>query len=922
MAQHQLELNVGLNLEQKKLVVHQKLVFWNQTTDTLHHLLLNDWNNAYSDKNSPLGQRFSDEFYRGFHLASDEDRGGTINLEIRNNQNELMTFYRDSQNMDYVEVKLQEALLPNQKTTVYLTYESKISSDEFTKFGIGKNGDIILKNCFLMPSRFENHQFVRYNNLNLDDIANGICDTELQFSIPKDRFITSDLDLVNQNDFQNQKQLFFSGKRRTDFSLFISSKPNFISSKLDAIEVISNMESPNLEDKKRLEIIAQIEGFISDFIGKYPYKKIIVSQTDYDRNPFYGLNQLPSFLNPFDDKFQFEIKFLKNYSYNFLKNSLHLDPRKDNWIYDALQMHAMIAYIDRYYPEAKMLGSISKYKILKHYTIANLGFNEQYSYYYMLMARKNLDQKLISAKDELIKFNEQIANKYKAGLSIRFLDSYLQNDIVTNSIKTFYSKNLSQELTSNDFESLLKSNSPKNIDWFFSTVVNSRELIDYKFSKVSKTKDSIQISIKNKTEIPIPIPIYGLKKGQIVFKKWLDLKECDSTFTIERKDADRLILNYKNEVPEYNLRNNWKKLQGFFPNNRPIKFQFMKDLEDPYYNQVFYVPTIGYNLYDGLTPGMRLHNRSIIEKPFIFDFEPALSTKTKNISGGGSILYTENYRNSRLFNIRYLLTGSYSHYAPDAIYSKITPSIEFRIREPNFRDNKKETIILRQVIVNKEKSLYLPDDKFEKYSVFNAHYNVSKTEVTHHFSYGINTQFASNFGKLIVDLGYRKLFENNRQLNLRLYSGCFLYNNTNSDFYNFALDHPSDYLFDYNYYGRSESSGFFSQQYIQAEGGFKSKIKNSQSNQWLTAVNASANIWNWVEVYGDVALLTNKIKKPQLAFDSGIRFNLVPEYFELYFPVLSTNGFEIKQPQYTDKIRFVITFSPSTLINLFNRKWF
>jgi hypothetical protein len=39
-----------------------------------------------------------------------------------------------------------------------------------------------------------------------------------------------------------------------------------------------------------------------------------------------------------------------------------------------------------------------------------------------------------------------------------------------------------------------------------------------------------------------------------------------------------------------------------------------------------------------------------------------------------------------------------------------------------------------------------------------------------------------------------------------------LYNNSNSDFFSFALDRP-DYLFDYGYYGRSESSGFFSQQF-------------------------------------------------------------------------------------------------------------
>ena len=45
-------------------------------------IVLNDWMNAYSSKTSPLAKRFSDEFYRGFHLAKDEERGSTNNLTI------------------------------------------------------------------------------------------------------------------------------------------------------------------------------------------------------------------------------------------------------------------------------------------------------------------------------------------------------------------------------------------------------------------------------------------------------------------------------------------------------------------------------------------------------------------------------------------------------------------------------------------------------------------------------------------------------------------------------------------------------------------------------------------------------------------------------------------------------------------------
>lgn len=538
------------------------------------------------------------------------------------------------------------------------------------------------------------------------------------------------------------------------------------------------------------------------------------------------------------------------------------------------------------------------------------------------MARKNLDQALGDSKNTLIKFNEQIASKYRSGLSIRFLDDYLQNETVPASIKQFYSLNLTQQVSRTNFETILKSNTDKNINWFFNTIINSRAIIDYKFSSVKKTQDSITFSVINKTETPIPIPVYGTKKGAVVFKQWLDIEECDSTFTFPRNGADKIVLNLKNEVPEYNLRNNWKKLDGFFPNNRPVKFVFLKDLEDPYYNQVLYVPSIYYNLYDGITPGLRLHNKTILDKPFTFDINPSYSTRSNNLSGSASFAVNQNYRNSTLFNVRYSISGSYFHYAQDASYLRLNPMVQLRIREPNFRDNRKQLILLRQVIVNREKSAFAMDNAPSSYSIFNARYVNTKTEVTNHFNFSSDIQISGKFGKINGEIEYRKLFENNRQINLRFYAGSFLYNKTESDFFSFATDRPTDYLFDYNYFGRSESTGFYSQQFIMAEGGFKSKMETPFANRWITSLNASVSIWNWIEIYGDVGFIKNKNQNNDFIFDSGIRLNLVTDYFELYFPVYSNRGWEITQNNYNEKVRFIITFSPKTLINLFNRKWF
>jgi hypothetical protein len=252
----------------------------------------------------------------------------------------------------------------------------------------------------------------------------------------------------------------------------------------------------------------------------------------------------------------------------------------------------------------------------------------------------------------------------------------------------------------------------------------------------------------------------------------------------------------------------------------------------------------------------------------------------------------------------------------------LNTSVNLRIREYDYRDNHRQSINFRNIYVNREKSEIVNSTFEGSYSVFNARYINSKTEITKHFGFLTDIQISNKFGKVAGEISYRRLFDDNRQVNLRLYAGKFLYNSTNSDFFDFALDRPTDYMFDYNYLGRSEDTGLFSQQYIIAEGGFKSRLEDPFANDWLVTTNASFNIWNWIEVYGDLGFISDKNAKERFVYDSGIRLNLVTDYFELYFPVYSNNGWEISQAQYSERIRFIATLSTNTVISLFTRKWF
>ena len=913
---------VDVNNEKKELTVNQELTFFNQTNDTLTNIVLNDWMNGYNSKNTPLAARFSDEFERSFHLAKEKERGRTSNINIIDESKTSLTWERDKNYPDVIQIRLKEKLLPNQKITFTLTYTVKIPSDKFTKYGYGDDGKMYLKNCFLVPARYENKAFVKYDNLNLDDCANAPSDYDIDIKIPQSFDLFSDLNEVQKETINGLNNYHLTGKNRLDFNLYVDGKKDFEIYKNSDIEVVSNIKDNRLNDIQRAIVVDRIVSYVSENLGKFPNEKVTVSQADYDRNPFYGLNQLPLFISPFSDEFLYEIKFLKTYLNNYLHNSLQLDPRKDNWIYDGIQVYIMMKYIEEFHPDSKMMGSVAKLKLLKGYNMVSLNFNGQYSYLYMLMARKNLDQALGNPKNTLIKFNEKIASKYRAGLSLNYLDNYLENNSVQNSIKQFIVLNKTQQTNRRDFEKILTSSTSKNITWFFDKIIDSRDIIDFKFDKVTRTKDSVSFSLKNKNETNVPISIYGIKNKNIVFKKWFDNVASDSMYTVPRNDADKIVINYKNEVPEFNLRNNWRSLHGFRLNNRPIKFNLMKDLEDPYYNQILYVPTLEYNLYDGFLPGFRFHNKTILDKPFIFDINPTISTKTQNLSGKGFVYINQYNRDSNLYNIRYSLGGHYLHYAPDAYYTKLSPTVFMYFRPDDFRDNRKQSVIVKEIIVNKEKTAFTVSENSENYEVFNAKYYNTKTEVTNHFSFMGDFQYSKNFGKLATEIEYRKLFDNNKSLNLRLFAGTFLHNKTTSTYFDFGLDRPSDYLFESDYLGRSETKGLFSQQSIIADGFFKSKLETRTANRWMTTINGSYSIWSWIEGYGDIGFIKNKDIDAKFVYDSGIRLNLVTDYFELFFPVYSNNGWEIGDKNYGEKIRFIITFRPETLINLFTRKWF
>ncbi|MFM7894889.1 MAG: aminopeptidase, partial [Flavobacterium sp.] len=382
------------NTDEKSLLIHQVLTFNNTSNDTLKHIILNDWNNAFSSKSSALAKRFSDEFIRAFHLASDKERGFTDIKNITDEKFQSISWNRPNGKVDLVKLELNQAILPCSKQTFTFTYIVKIPDAKFTKYGFNGDGSIILKNWYLNPSRFEHKQFVQQSNENLDDIPNAFSDFNIEFELPNNFNLASNLLETNSIEQAETKKITLQAKNKSEVVLVLQPVLTYQTYRNEIIEVSCGIDDKRVSDIDKAIIFDRVSRFTASKLGLPIASKILISQEDYARQPFYGLNQLPSFLSPFSDNLMFELKFLKTYLNNYLKENLNLNQRRDYWIYDGIQIFLMMQYADEYFPDLKMTGNVANLKILKPYHFINLDFNQQYNYLYMLMARKNLDQPL------------------------------------------------------------------------------------------------------------------------------------------------------------------------------------------------------------------------------------------------------------------------------------------------------------------------------------------------------------------------------------------------------------------------------------------------------------------------------------------------------------------------------------------------
>ena len=910
--------NIILKDSTNTLDIQQKIVFYNTSDSFLQKIYLHNWANSFKDNNTPLGKRLIEDYKKDFYFTEEEERGYSKirNLSVNYEQ---VSFKEQDNHPDILEISLNNTLKPKDSVTISLMYTVKIPSSKFTGYGKTKTG-YHLRFWQITPAVFhENWQLM--SNLDMDDLYQNVANYDIKIKIPNPYILESNL---YQYEIKNESNTDYHlvGNNKKDIILSINRYKRFKSFKTKTQEIKTDAYDKNIPLETTTTIINKQIQFIEKYIGKHPHTEIFVDANTINKNTLHEIYGLPRWLKPFPENFRWEVNFFYALGSKYINDILLHNKRTQYWFIDGLETFLMMEYLKEYYPEVTVLGKYSKYWPIKNYNISKLNQSDKFPFMYQFSARKFYDQALNTPADSLSNFNRKIVSKYKSGLGFKYLQDYLSDSIFQKTIKHFLYKNHFKISSPSLFLTELQENTTKNINWFAEDYLTTSKKIDYKITSIRETKnrDSLDVVIKNKRNFPAPVALYGIHKKKIVFKEWISEIDSTKTITLKKGSYTKLALNYENIYPEYNSLDNYRTISNRLL-NKPLQFRFFKDTEDPYYNQLFYYPDVKYNLYDGIILGVKINNQPIIPHNLEFSLTPNYSTKSKNFTGAFSVAYNHFLNNSSsIYKIKYGVNGSNFHYAPELGYNTFVPYVSVAFRRKTLRDVGSKSFTTRLFYINKEVAPGKPVTEQDRYKVLNFRYVFNQPNIIERLQYAVNFELGNNFTKLSTDIRYQKFFDSQRSFDLRFFGGMFVTNNSIGDYFSFGLNRSSDYLFEQNLFGRSESSGLFSQQFIISDAGFKSKYKTPQTaNQFILAGNTSISLWKWFEVYNDVAMLKNKDQYPNFFYENGIRLNFIPEIFEFYFPIYSNQGWEVNKNAYPTKIRFVITTNLDRIYNFIRR---
>ncbi|UMQ43981.1 aminopeptidase [Chryseobacterium sp. Y16C] len=915
-----ISVEARLSADHKTLTVNQELVYFNHSEKELDSIKLLNWISAYHKRETSLAYRKLEDRNTDLHFAKDEQQGKLLNLHIKNSGQDIPVQDLSDENLF---LPLQQALKPGEKIKLQLQYQLQLPDRKFTGYGTSDN-NIILKYFFIVPDHFDpdNKYPKKYHDI----------EESVNFNTFWDINLAAETKYYIQSNITQSSNGHFTDDLDTD--------PEFILSKKEFPVININSDDLNTEikfgynlspqEKENLEFFLPLHlRFIKDKLGFVP-ETLFISEKFRNKEDFFGNNDISiwKFNFPlFTDAEKIDLDYFGIIAKKILDETIITNKQDNHWFKNGLKSYLEIQYLNKFYKETKLLGTLPETKIfgvkpLKLFHASKVKLVDRYGIAYQYIMSQNLDQKVDEKFTVLSNFNDMAISSFETGSLFNYSADKMGYENFNILLKDFILKNQHQKIDPRDFLKELAEKDERTE--YLADFLEHKNRVNFKLKRLQKENDTLNIKIHKNTFSNIPVKLKTEDKEGNKQEYWVEAEENakTKTFSLPADDIYKITLNEDYIFPESKYRDNYLYAKGFFSNTKKIKFKFIKDIPNPEFNEIYISPKIRFNnTYDKFLFGVNFKNQSFFDQKFLYSLTPMYSSGTGKMTGSGAISYSFLPAESIIRSLTFGVSGSYFHYDYNLAYRKLSAFSNI-----NFRKNPRSTVGRSLAFSYNyfERDLspaMIAKKDYDKYNLWSLGYGYSDSQMIHEKSLSISTQGMEDFNKITAEGFYRWEFAPKQKLSLRLFAGYFVRNDTRNSTFNYGISRVSNYSFSYTLLGESASSGILSQQFILADGGFKSFLPGSV-NQWITSFNVDSSVWKIFHVYADAGFYKNKNRPTQFIWDSGIKVRVIPDFLEVYFPVQSSLGFEPSFKDYAKRIRYTLVLNLGSIINAARRGWY
>lgn len=913
-------IEARLSSDKKTLDVNQDLVYYNNSGKDLNTIKLLNWVSAYNRRGTSLVYRKLEDRNTDLHFAKKEELGKLLNLQIKNPDQEITVSDISDENFF---LPLKEVLKPGEKIKLHLQYQIQLPDKKFTGYGTSDKS-IALKYFFIVPDRFDPDNISKRDYHDIEESVSFNTYWTVNFDLPVNYFIESNLQQIQMNSFKG----------------YLDSDPEFLISENEYPSIKINTSDVNTEvkfgynlrpeEKQNLEFYLPLHlKFIKERIGFIP-ERIFISDKFRGKEDFFGNNDISFWkfrFQLFTDAEKTDLDYFGIIAKKVLDESIITDKQDYHWFKNGLKSYLEIQYLKKFYPDTKLLGALPETKVfgvkpLKLFHASNVKLIDRYGLAYQYIMSQNLDQKIAEKYTVLSNFNDMAISSFETGSLFNYSADKMGYENFDQLVQNFIAKNTDKQVDPRDFIKELAEKDKRTS--YLSNFLEHKNRVNFKLRKFKKENDSLNIKIQKNTLANIPVKLQTETQEGDKKEYWVENEENEKskTFSIPALDIYKITLNNDYIFPESKYRDNFLYAKGFFSNAKKIKLKLIKDIPNPEFNEIYISPRVRFNnTYDKFLIGFNFKNQSFFDQKFLYSITPTYSTGTGKLTGSGAVSYSFLPAESIFRSLTFGVSGSYFHYDYDLAYRKA--SLYSTI---NFRKNPRSTvsrgIALSYNYFERDLSpAMIAKNDYGKYNLWSAGYGYSDSQSIHEKSLSVSTQWMEDFNKITAEGFYRWEFAPRQKLSVRLFAGYFVRNETRNNTFNYGISRVSDYSFSYNLLGQSATGGILSQQFILADGGFKSFIPGSV-NKWITSVNLDTSVWKIFHVYADAGIYDNKNQATKFIWDSGVKVRVIPDFLEIYFPIQSSLGFEPGFKDYAKRIRYTLVLNLSSIINAARRGWY